>query len=231
MIPILLLFVTATYRPATPTVGDPIAIEYSRPVTIAPSPDFEIVSQQGSRVVVRTFDTKPLTIHATANDGEEVGDVVIGVKSVLAPNDALKPAALRPPRELPPSRTPWIAIAAAALLAALAWAAVVWRARRLARVVPRAPALAPGARFRAAVAQASRAPQRWAALADATRAYLAATRPELGVELTSAELLRIAHDPTVTTILHQGDLEKFSPWGAEPLDFDALAERALELAA
>ena len=35
---------------------------------------------------------------------------------------------------------------------------------------------------------------------------------------------------TVAAILRQGDLEKFSPWGALPANFAALADRALELA-
>jgi hypothetical protein len=33
----------------------------------------------------------------------------------------------------------------------------------------------------------------------------------------------------VATILRQGDLEKFSPWGARPSDFDPVAAEALEL--
>jgi len=35
----------------------------------------------------------------------------------------------------------------------------------------------------------------------------------------------------IATILRQGDLEKFSPWGAPPADFDAIAKRALEIPA
>jgi hypothetical protein len=33
----------------------------------------------------------------------------------------------------------------------------------------------------------------------------------------------------VETILRQGDLEKFSPWGAAPADFDAVANEALQI--
>jgi hypothetical protein len=221
MISLLLLFVTATYRPTAPTVGDPITIDYSRPVVVAPSPDFEIVSQQGSRVVVRTFDTKPITVHATATDGEEVGDVVIGMKSVLAPNDQLKPAPLQPPRELPTARLPYVAIGVTALAAALAWAAVYLLSRRTPKALV---VVAPDARFRAAVAGA----KSWAALADATRVDLAATRPDLSLDLTTSEVL--SREPRAATILRQGDLEKFSPWGPEALDFDAVARQALELA-
>jgi hypothetical protein len=86
-------------------------------------------------------------------------------------------------------------------------------------------------RFRNAVQAAARAPRKWAALADATREYLAAAYPELGLELTTAELLAKGGGLTaaVRGILRQGDLEKFSPWGAEPADFNAAAEQALEL--
>jgi hypothetical protein len=31
------------------------------------------------------------------------------------------------------------------------------------------------------------------------------------------------------SILRQGDLEKFSPWGAAPADFDEVAKRAFEI--
>jgi hypothetical protein len=245
MIPLLLLFVTATFRPETPTIGDLITIDYSRPVTIEPSPDFELVSQQGGRVVVRTFQPRPIVIHAhAAND--EVGDVIINVKSVLAPNDALKPAPLAPPRSLPATRVPWIAIGVAALVALLAWVAVWLRARRLARPVPVVPSIPADERFRIAVGEAGRSARPWAALADATRAYLAAIRPDLGLELTTTEVLLECggHAAALVSgtksggmaaalqiVLEQGDLEKFSPWGAPPLDFDNVARKALELAA
>jgi hypothetical protein len=222
MIPILLLFVTATYRPATPTIGDPITIEYSQPVTVQPSPQYEIVSRTPTRVVVRTFEPRTITVHATGADLE------IPIKSVLAPNDALKPAPLRPPRELPPSRTPWIAIAIAALCAVLTWLAVLLRRVQQPVVDVVIPS---DLRFRNAVRDAARARRRWAALADATRTYVASVHPELGVELTTAEVLARSGElaAALRPILRQGDLEKFSPWGAEPADFDAAALSALEL--
>ena len=92
MIALFFLFATAIYRPAQPTVGDLVTIEYSEPVTVKPSPDYEIVSRTPTRVVVRTFEPRPITVHSTG------ADVVIGIKSVLAPNDALKPAPMQPPR-------------------------------------------------------------------------------------------------------------------------------------
>jgi hypothetical protein len=86
-------------------------------------------------------------------------------------------------------------------------------------------------RFRNAVRDAARAPRRWAALADATRAYIASAYPGLGIELTTAELLARSGElaESLRPILQQGDLEKFSPWGPQPADFDAAAAKALEL--
>jgi len=52
------------------------------------------------------------------------------------------------------------------------------------------------------------------------------------LELTTAQLLthlRPEHVPLLTEILRQGDLEKFSPWGAPDDDFSDLARRALEI--
>ncbi len=223
MIAFFFLFATAIYRPAQPTVGDLITVEYSEPVTVKPSPDYEIVSRTPTRVVVRTFEPRPITVHSTG------ADVVIGIKSVLAQNDALKPAPMQPPREVPPSRNAWIAIAIAAACAALTWLFVYLR--KPAKPVVIEPLVPSDIRFRNAVQAAARAPRRWAALADATREYLAATYPELGVELTTAELLAKGGGLTTALrgILRQGDLEKFSPWGAEAADFDAAAEQALGL--
>jgi len=218
-----LAVVTATYRPATPAIGDLITIDYSQPVTVQPSPQYEIVSHTPTRVVVRTFEPRAIKVHATT------GDIEIPIRSVLAPNDALKPAPLRPPRELPPSRTPWIAIAIAALCAAVTWLFVMLRKPVAQTVIE--PVVAADVRFRNAVRDAARAPRRWAALADATRVYLASADPELGLELTTEEMLAKSGGLAdgLRTILRQGDLEKFSPWGPEPADFDAAASNALDL--
>jgi hypothetical protein len=223
MIAFFFLFATAIYRPAQPTVGDLITIEYSEPVTVKPSPDYEIVSHTPTRVVVRTFEPRPITVHSSG------ADVVIGIKSVLAPNDKLESAPMQPPREVPPSRNAWIAIAIAAACAALTWLFVYLR--KPAKPVVIEPLVPADIRFRNAVQAAARAPRRWAALADATREYLAATYPQLGLELTTEELLARSGGLTAALrgILRQGDLEKFSPWGAEAADFDAAAEQALEL--
>jgi hypothetical protein len=73
---------------------------------------------------------------------------------------------------------------------------------------------------------------RWAVLADATRAFLAESRAGLSSDLTTTELVpRLAeHDRIVADILRQGDMEKFSREGALPRDFNEVAGRALELA-
>jgi hypothetical protein len=122
---------------------------------------------------------------------------------------------------------PFVIIGVVALLAAVIWAAVVVLARHRARERIVAPPLAPAERFRRDVAAA----RSWAELADAVRMYLAASDPNLSPDLTTAELLSRVDDPTIAAILHQGDLEKFSPWGAEPADFRAFVQRALEVAA
>ena len=63
MIPILLV-VTATFRPPAPTVGDLITINFQQRVTLNKSPQYEIVSQRGSKVVIRTFEPRPFPIVA-----------------------------------------------------------------------------------------------------------------------------------------------------------------------
>jgi hypothetical protein len=154
------------------------------------------------------------------------------VRSVLAPNDKLEPAPLKSPVEIPASDLPWIAIGSAAGACALLWAAAIVLARRAARkaiVVPPLPAAEQFRRTVVALRDDARLPQRWAALADATRAWLAAEHTDLGLELTTRELLQRNSSPPLAEILHLGDLEKFSPWGAPPRDFGAVADRALSL--
>lgn len=223
--PIVLLVFTALFHPARPTVGDRIAIDFPRAVTLDPSPRYEIVSKAGARVVLRTFEPEPLVLSGVTSDGVRFRNLVLPVRSVLAPRDTLQPAPLEPPHPLPAARLPRIAIAIAALAAAAAWLAVFLLSRRKApaTLVPADPAEV----FRASVAAAARAPQPWAALADATRAYLA--RRGYGAEMTTRELLRVLDDPLVETILHHGDLEKFSPDGAPREGFPATARAALDL--
>jgi hypothetical protein len=231
MIPILALAaaLAANIHPAHPTVGDPITIEFREPVVLDPSSQYEIVSRDRNRVVVRTFTAKPFVLSGRAG-GVVFRNLVVPVQSVLKPKDDLTPAPLQPPRVLPYPRLTYWVIGIAAALAAAVWVVVILLAKRKRPQAVIEPALPPLERYRATVLRLRddvRMPKRWAALADATRAYLAATRPGLGAEWTTAELLRRTDSATVAEILHQGDLEKFSPWGPRPSDFASLADRAL----
>ena len=212
----VLAAVAITFSPARPTVGDPITINFPAAVKVLPSPRYDVVAQRGNQVVVRTFEPKTFELHTSS------GDVMIPVYSVLKQDDKLDPAPLKPPRGEKYPRGPFVAIGIAALAAMAAWTAAALLARR--RAAPPV-ILDPAEVFRGSVAAA----HSWAALADATRRYLAATDPRLGMELTTRELLARCDDPTVADVLRQGDLEKFSPWGAAPGDLDALAQRALGL--
>lgn len=231
MIPALLLAaVTATFQPAAPTVGDRIVVQFAAPVTLDASQDYEIVQHGGNFAVVRTFRPRPFALSGTVGN-VRFRNLVVPVKSVLPPNDDLKPAPLSPPRPVAYPRQPFIDIAVAAAAAVLLWAGVWWLARRKQQAIE-VPVIPADERFRLAVAAARTAPERWAALADATRRYLAETRPQLGSDLTTTELVvRLREgERVVREILRQGDLEKFSLRGAEPKDFDDVAREALELA-
>ncbi len=221
---------TASIQPSAPKVGDLITVEFAGPVTLDASTDYEVVSRAGNRVVVRTFAPRPFIMRGTVG-GERFPDLPVAVTSVLTPNDALTPAPLVPPVKVPYPRAPFIAIAIAALAAIAIWAAVWWRARHAAAAKVVQPALSPEERFRHAVLALRRNrehPRRWAALADETRAFLAATR-HLGSELTTTELLpRLSeHDRIAADILRHGDVEKFAPRGTPNAEFEDVAQRAL----
>lgn len=223
----LLLVVTATFQPAQPTVGDLIAIEFRRPVVLDTSPHYEIVSQVGNRVVVRTFEPKPFALSGRTGD-VRFRNLVVPVRSVLEPGDDLQPAPLRPPHPVAYPRLPAIAIGIATFVAAAAWLAAWLLVRRKRAAAVAEEPMDPVERFRKAVASSNS----WAALADATRIYLASLSPHLGVELTTTQLLArvdAQHIGRVATILRQGDLEKFSPWGPPAADFEAIANSALSL--
>ena len=219
MIPILLL-VTAMFRPPAPTVGDLITIDFQAPVRLDRSSQYEILSQRGRRVVIRTFEPRPFTISG------RVGDVlfrnmVVPVHSVLRPRDSLAPAPLKPPKQEVYPWMPFVLIGAAALLAIGAWTAVMMLARRAAAARKPKPAIPPEVRFRNGVAAATS----WAQLADAVREYIGVTT------LTTTEVLAWNSSALLDEILRQGDLEKFSPWGPRPGDLRELKRRALEVAA
>ena len=240
----LLFLLITTFVPAKPTIGDPVTITFAAPTTVTPSADYEIILRRGNSVVIRTFVPHTITVNGRAADGPV--SVMIPIHSVLKPDDKLEPAPLKPPRPEAWPRMPFVAIGIAALMAIAAWVAVVMLSKR--RVPKPHIVIVPSEEFlRRVRSLRPDAPKRWATLADIVRAYLAAVRPDLGAELTTSELLsHLAGEPPavqppgrrryddggaalIATILRQGDLEKFSPWGAAPADFDDVAKRALEL--
>jgi hypothetical protein len=229
----ILLLVTATFRPAQPAVGDLITVDFQQaPVVLQASPEYELVSQQGTRVVIRTFKPRPFALSGRAGD-VMFRNMTVPVRSVLTQNDPLTPAPLKPPRAEPYERLPFVLIGVAALVAAGLWYAVMRLSKRVAAAAtPMATAIPPDERFRRAVELLLERPQpmRWAALADALRAYLAATA-RVSADLTTTEVLRVVHEPEIATILHAGDIEKFSTQHVDREDFETVARRALELAA
>lgn len=226
---VFLLLLTATFHPSRPTVGDPIVVDFAKPAVIDRSPAYEIVSNGGTRVVVRTFEPKPFALSGVTG-GVQFRNLVVPVRSVLAPKDAMKPAPLKPPRREPFPRAPIVAIAIAALVAAAAWAGVYAMHKRDMRRAREAMPVPAAELFRRGVTALmdKPSPQPWAALADATRAYLAARG--FSADLTTSQLVtELGGHDVIADILRRGDLEKFSPWGAPPGDFGALANRALAL--
>jgi len=229
----ILLLISATFHPAQPAVGDLITVNFqATPVVLQPSAEYEVVSQHGSQVVIRTFKPRPFALSGRAGD-VLFRNMIVPVRSVLAPNDPLTPAPLKPPRREPYEPLPFVLIGVAALVALGAWYAVMRLSKRV-KPAPQAMAtlLPPDERFRRAVEAllAREQPLRWAALADALRAYLAATS-RVSADLTTTEALRVVPEDHVAAILHAGDIEKFSTLTVERNDFEQLARRALELAA
>ncbi|HVG23006.1 MAG TPA: hypothetical protein VND45_02530 [Thermoanaerobaculia bacterium] len=226
---LVLALVTATLQPPSPKVGDLITVTFPAPVVLDASRDYEVVSRAGNAVVVRTFAPKPFAISGTMG-GTRFRNMRVPVGSVLKEGDDMKPAPLTPPEPLPYPVQPWYAIAVAALCAIVAWAVVWWRARE--RVMAVVPQIAPADRLRAAIRALIASPShelRWVELANETRAYLSATRPNLTADLTTTELVpRLAErERVVEEILRQGDLQKFSRQGAAPRDFEQLAMQVL----
>ena len=235
MILALLAALTVTITPPEPKVGDLIAVKFPAPAVLDASKDYEVVSRNGNVIVLRTFEPRPLVLSGTMGD-VRFRNLRVPVGSVLRQGDDLVPAPLAPPRAADIVWLRWVAIALAVVLLALAVLLVSWlrKGRKKPAVAP-VPRLTPEERFRAAVLALRNDPShrlRWAALADETRTYLAATRPQLGSELTTTELVpRLdARQNVVEEILRQGDLEKFSRRGAMQREFDELASEALHIA-
>ncbi|HEX3578054.1 MAG TPA: hypothetical protein VHY33_05770 [Thermoanaerobaculia bacterium] len=222
----LLFLLITTFQPPKPTIGDPVTITFASPTTLEPSADFEVISRSGNSVVIRSFVPHTIAVNGRAADGPV--SVMIPIHSVLKPDDKLEPSPLKPPKPERWPRLPFFAIGIAALAAVGAWAGVAALAKRV-MTKPRI-VIVPADELRRRVRSLRPdSPKRWAALADIVRAYLAAVRPDLGAELTTSELLSRIDHAAVAQILRQGDLEKFSPRGAAPADFDDAATRALEI--
>ena len=197
-------------------------------VVLDKSPDFEIVSQKGDTVIIRTFQPQPFKISGRVN-GAPFHDMIVPVRSVLKKDDKMDAAPLKPPIRQPAPRLPIIAITLAAVAAIAAWTIAALRRREQASAPVEVKL--PADRFRetvTALRKNPRTPFRWARLADALRDYLDATT-DLTHDLTTTEVIERSASKTLAGILQQGDLEKFSPWGPMPDDFDALARRALDL--
>lgn len=233
------------YEPAAPTVGDPVRIEYQIVPGARIVPDvssaYEIVSADGSTMIVRSFRPGPLTVAGSVErDGgirEPFRGPTIEVRSVLAEDDELQPAPLKPPVAPPAEKFPSVAIACAAGAALLAWAGVLlWK-------VKDGPdtSLPPGLEqtFRARLSALRLRPfeqEAVAEVAELTREFLARHDPAYARELTSTELIsRLRESPDfrfagpVTDVLREGDLAKFSPWGSHYDGMGPLVDRAEEL--
>ncbi len=220
---------TATFHPAHPTVGDRITVDFPRSVVLDRSPAYEIVLQHGSRAVVRTFEPKPFALSGTT-DGVRFRNLVVPVRSVLAAGDAMQPAPLKPPQRLPMPRAPFVAIGVAALVAAAAWAGLLALHRRRAasrarRAGHSSGGALPGGRgvFDGEAAGAAMGLSRRSHPDLPRRARIRGRPHELQL------LASLGGHELIAEILRRGDLEKFSPWGAPPGDFSALAQRALTI--
>src|SRR5207253_4830229 len=114
------------------------------PVGLDPSPDYEVVSQSGKRVVVRTFRPRPFALSGRT-EGVAFRNLIVPVRSVLKPKDDLQPAPLAPPRAEPYPRIASMLLAIAGALAALAWLAawLVSKRRRDAEEQAMVPQLPP----------------------------------------------------------------------------------------
>ncbi len=250
ILPVLLLMLAAgpqvTVAPPSPTVGDPITLQFpGGNVEIKPSEDFEVVQAKGARAVIRSFRTGQLRVEYVRTEPGQTaveGVVEVSVASVLKPNDDLSPAPLKPPRPLPDSKLALRALGIAAAAAALAWilVALALRIRTRRELAASVPAIDPTEEFMEALARARARHDResqWVDLSGATRQFLSRVDPSLGRELTTTELLatmrRLGIDVATVTcvdeILHGGDWTKFSPYGAPREEISALFEKGASL--
>ncbi|MEO8215830.1 MAG: hypothetical protein ABI718_01990 [Acidobacteriota bacterium] len=244
LLTILLTTLSVRQHPASPSVGDPITLEYQlapgQRLTLRPSPDFEIVSSGDRSFVVRAFQTGKFIpegmVSGPSEKRERVRGPLVTIRSVLAKDDQLKPAPLHPPVPLPRNRAADVALAAAAIAAMAAWACVALLSRRRGSGSVQASRLSPDEEFfetLQALRDAADNPQLLIAVADASRRYLSRVEERWGRELTTFELLGQAGgalpEHTLRSLRHiltAADLEKFSPWGSRVSGFRQFVEEA-----
>lgn len=234
--------------PPHPTVGDTVVVELpvdtGYQVSVDPSSDFELVAISENRVTLRSFKPGAVTLSTRLSRPGQLPvtqTFSVQIESVLKKNDRLQPAPLKPPRPLVSASAPFRILGAAAGVAALLWAILFFAARRRPSreaEVP-APLLSADAELTRAldrISAAEKSDTRWVELAEALRRYLARTKPELGSELTTSELLMryssVAHAAELSllrSILSEGDWVKFSgkPRRRDDHDVVAMAARAL----
>ncbi|HUO84718.1 MAG TPA: hypothetical protein VM534_06340 [Thermoanaerobaculia bacterium] len=231
---------------AVPTVGEPFAIDYpiEQGARLLPDPgqsqDWEVISQNGSHVVLRAFRPGDLELRFEIVDRfGRARSLVIPqtIQSVLAEGET-DPSPLSGP--VPPRIQPigWILPAVAALAALLLWLPLL----RVGKVVEKEGSPIRRLTFREELERIRALEpnaKRYTELADALRALLPELDGDLGRELTSAEIIEMTrlrmsrrYGEALAVVLRFGDREKFSGWGADPSRFDEvfmLAEQFVSL--
>lgn len=235
----LLLAFSVPVRPAQPTVGALITVDFSREgsdVVLDPLPaEVEQVSKNGPRITLRAFAAGKFMLSGVVKREREAirfRNLPVEVKSVLAAADDLKPAPLAPPKLLEEQRPPWILVGFAALLALGSWWWLLTRTDAL-----RFESRASEQELLALLSNwpAGRVDDPFLArLSDATRRYVAAHDSRVAESMTTREiLLRLTDERTekaLRDILQLGDQAKFAPWGAGTVDANALKNEAAAVA-
>jgi len=235
----LVMAFTVPVRPAQPTVGALITVDFSRvgkTVFLDPLPaEVELVSKNGSTVTLRAFDAGKFVLSGVVNrdrDAIRFRNLPVEVKSVLAAADDLRPAPFAPPKPLVQSQVPWIVVSVAALFAIVAWWWLLTRKHGLSQ------------NARVAEQELLVLLRAWpvgrlddpflARLSDATRRYLASRDTRVAESMTTREILSNLTDERAAAalrdILQLGDRAKFAPWGAGQVDASVLRQEATVVA-
>lgn len=219
---------------AAPTVGEPFAIDYpiEQGARLVPAPgqsqEWEVISQNGSQVVLRAFRPGDLELRFEIVDRSGRARTLVipqTIQSVLAEGET-DPAPLSGPVRPRTQPIGWILPAVAALAALLLWFPLL-RARR---VVEKEGSRIRRVTFREELERIRALEQnanRYTELANALRALLPELDGDLGRELTSAEIIELTrlrmsrrYGDALAVVLRFGDREKFSGWGADASRFD-----------